>query len=108
MPTTIAGNDGGLIGSPSQAWTNVTSSRSSGVTYTNSTGKPIMVSVFISDLPNQASNLNITVNSAAVYPSNLNGPIGYGHQYCFVVQTGYTYSISWNASANFAGWWELR
>lgn len=108
MPTTITGNDGGLFGSPSQAWTDVTSSRTSGVTYTNSTGKPIAVSVFIADNPNQASNLNITVNSSAVYPSNLNGPIGYRHQYIFIVQTGYTYSISWNGAASFGGWWELR
>ena len=38
--------DVGGIGTGSQAWTNVTASRAFSTTYTNTTGKPIMVSDF--------------------------------------------------------------
>jgi hypothetical protein len=91
-----------------QTWSNQTASRSSGTTYTNSTGLPIQVSVFIHDNPNQGSSLNITVAGSAVYPSNLNGFPGYYSPITFTVPTGATYSISWNGAANFGGWWELR
>ena len=90
-----------------QSYSNVTSSRVSGTTYTNSTGSPIFVSVFIADAPNQASTLVFTVDGSTVFPT-MNGPIGYRNQFSLIVPNGSTYAISWNANANFGGWWELR
>lgn len=91
-----------------QTWSDQTANRGNGTTYTNSTGLPIQVSVFIHDNPNQGSTLNITVAGAAIYPTNLNGFPGYYSPITFTVPTGATYSISWNGAANFGGWWELR
>lgn len=43
----------------SQSWQDFTSSRSAGVTYTNSTGRPIMVSVIGSGSPDSGARLYI-------------------------------------------------
>jgi len=102
----LTGISTGSIG-VGQTWTDVTSSRTTGTTYTNSTGLPIFVSVFIADAPNQASTLVFTVDGSTVFPT-MNGPIGYRGQFSLIVPNGSTYAISWNANANFGGWWELR
>ena len=50
-----------------QAWTNVTASRAVGVTYTNSTNKPIMVSATVSGtVPNSTVSIALLVGSPAV------------------------------------------
>lgn len=48
-----------------QTWQDVTATRALGVTYTNSTGKPIQVSVVVRD-DNGAVGLNFLVNGVAV------------------------------------------
>jgi len=90
-----------------QTWSNQTANRGNGTTYTNSTGLPIQVSVFIHDNSNQPSNLNITVAGSGIYPTQSAFP-GYYSCITFTVPTSATYAISWNAGANFGGWWELR
>jgi hypothetical protein len=47
------------IGSPVQSWQDVSASRSAGVTYTNSTGRPIMVSI---RAQTGSADCSITVN----------------------------------------------
>lgn len=47
------------IGSPAQSWQDMSASRSAGVTYTNSTGRPIMVSI---RAQTGTSDCSITVN----------------------------------------------
>lgn len=52
MPSTIRGSDNFDSGldlgvGQGQSWQNVTASRALGTTYTNTTGKPILVNVFI-------------------------------------------------------------
>jgi hypothetical protein len=47
------------IGSPIQSWQDVSGSRSAGVTYTNSTGRPIMVATRTTA---SATDFSITVN----------------------------------------------
>lgn len=58
MSTTITGSVGGVL-CDQQTWQDVSGSRTAGVTYTNSTGKPIMVSI---RTPAALSDYTITVN----------------------------------------------
>ena len=91
-----------------QTWQNVSGSRSSGVTYTNSTGRTITVGVTVlsSDAP-PLDAINITVGGVALY----DGDTGVGSQrsfLTFVVPPGQTYSVTVSASASIARWVELR
>jgi len=92
-----------------QTWQNVTSSRVAGTTYTNSTGKPIMVSAYIngfnSDLPNIAIVVNgLTINDVdsgtGVGSIGVYGIVPNGSTYSVVVSTGGV-SVTLN-------WYELR
>ena len=87
-----------------QTWQNVLSSRSNGATYTNSTGKPIMVSVTASPTSN---NQSISATVGGVSLGSLTLTAGYtsgGFQ--FIVPTGTTYVVSTSGSLN--TWAELR
>ena len=95
-----------------QTWQNFTASRSSGTTYTNSTGRPIFVSI----------QLNCSASGLAYAYVNLNGTdIGYLGQgsgaspntlyssFCtIVVPNGVTYKATITGSASFGFWFELR
>lgn len=92
-----------------QTWTNLTGSRVVSTTYTNSTGKPIMV------------NFLAYCGSAAIISATVNGT-AFRVQYCengggqysgasFIVPDGATYSVSGsnvNFSTGSAQWFELR
>ncbi len=92
-----------------QAWQDVTASRANGVTYTNSTGKPIQVLVSFAD----------TNGLTAVYTVNVGGVnIINALQYdlstssgaataAFVVPNGVAYAVSWT-NAILSRWSELR
>ena len=107
MPSVIRGSDsfdsdayGGL--GHNQTRQDVTASRSSGVTYTNSTGKPIEVKLSVgADVTGGAYSYTvagITTNSSI-----------YAHlvSVTFIVQNGATYSFT-NAGSSFRQWLELR
>jgi hypothetical protein len=81
-----------------QTWQDVTSSRSSGVTYTNSTGKPIMVN--IGENTNSAATL--TVGGVQVAQSTITGGDG---TMSAIVPNGTTYVATFGG-LNF--WAELR
>lgn len=89
-----------------QTWTDVTSSRASGTTYTNSTGKPIMISVAL-DANNGNGSFSPTINGSAVnglyFPSMGGGTRQV--QYVTIVPAGQTYSATYS---NLDYWWELR
>jgi len=92
-----------------QTYQNVTASRASGTTYTNSTGKSILVTFAINDAGGQPSTLNMFVGGVRVGGTNMGMSAGYpGIFWILLVPNGSTYSISYNASASYAGWWELR
>jgi hypothetical protein len=92
----------------SQTYQNVTGSRASNVVYTNSTGKGIYVTIFISDGPG-GSSLNMFVGGVRVGGTNMGAPGGYsGFCWTLLVPNGSTYQIGYNASATYRGWWELR
>lgn len=77
-----------------QTWQNLTASRVSGTTYTNTTGRPIFV---------QAS---ITTGSVTAYCNGIS-IVPNGIYAAFVVPNGGTYSIAWTNNLN-AVWAELR
>lgn len=86
-----------------QSWQDVLASRVSGTTYTNSTGRPIMVSV---SRKKGANDMTVTV--AGVIVARVEG-YGLSDQdnLCFVVPDGQTYLVT--ASATPLGTWtELR
>lgn len=86
-----------------QSWQGVLDSRVSGTTYTNSTGRPIMVSV-----SRKKGTNNMTVTVGGVIVARVEG-YGFTDQdnLCFVVPDGQTYLVT--ASATPLGTWtELR
>ena len=56
-----------------QSWQDVTSSRNSGTTYTNTTGKPILISIFTTKSAESSSTVQITVSGILVAVSDTSG-----------------------------------
>lgn len=90
-----------------QTWQDVSASRAFGTTYTNTTGRPIQVSVYVEAT---AANLiaSLAVNGLTVGITGSSGAAnngGYG-QLIATVPNGSTYAVSGTAGAR--GWMELR
>jgi len=91
-----------------QTWQSVTGSRAIGTTYTNSTGKPIMV--IVSGTGDGTNGLwGVTINSAITFYT----PSTYGASVwttaCFIVPNGNTYQLTnQGANATLQNWSELR
>jgi len=97
------------VGNTAQTWTNVLSSRGNGTTYTNSTGRPIMMVLAGNDNPNQGLSFSFQVQGSNVGVALSNVAPGYPMIVgVYVVPNGHTYRASWNGAANLASWWELR
>jgi len=98
----IAGNLGVGAG---QTWQDVAASRASGVTYTNTTGRPIVVHVY--EVIGTASHTSyITVDGVTI---NINADGGANNKQSTqlaIIPDGSTYS--WVTNAVIAGWYELR
>lgn len=91
-----------------QTWQNLTASRVAGTTYTNSTGRPIYVSV-TQDQGNSAS-ATLTVSGIIVSylaNKNTNNTNGLGMTVCAIVPSGATYVYNQTAST-ISVWGELR
>jgi len=91
---------------PGQSWQDVTGSRSTGVTYTNSTDKPIFV---IAQVGNQTNGIYVYINGTLLirhwYDVNGGaGQIGYSAGE-FMVGPGDTYLVS---NGPLRQWWEYR
>ncbi len=96
---------GGFLGI-GQTWQDVTANRSSGTTYTNSTGKPIAISIFANSTTTD-SRIELYVNNTMIswvrYPISGNT---YGTSFAIIPPLG-TYSVIFvNATLN--AWLELR
>ena len=89
------------IGGSAQSWQNVTGSRSAGTTYTNSTGKPIMVQV----VTNAVGQVYGLVNSTNVVSSNM-AAAATANTLTWIVPNGATYAVTSGAGNQF--WGELR
>jgi len=91
-----------------QTWQSVTGSRAIGTTYTNSTGRTIMV--IVSGTGGGANGLwGVTLNSAITYytPSTYGGSVWTCCE--FIVPAGQTYALSQQgANATLQNWSELR
>jgi len=87
----------------SQSYQNVTGSRSSGTTYTNSTGKPIWVWYSATSATSGATTTAYVDGNLACYTNMDLYPRAFAG---FVVPIGSTYSI--NCGGNLAYWLELR
>lgn len=100
--------DAGLPLGVGQTWQNVTSSRAIGTTYTNSTGRPIMV--IVSGTGGGANGLwGVTLNSAISYytPSTYTASVWTACE--FIVPAGNTYQLSQQGSSvTLQNWSELR
>jgi hypothetical protein len=105
-----------------QAWQNLTSSRSLGVTYTNSTGRPIQViiSVHVTQTVQQLSGVRLTVGGVIVSQQGLQSQDGVGDKVLIpvsaIVPAGDTYTVTTYGSIGGAApviitlynWAELR
>ena len=103
--TTVQSNAGIGYG---QTWTDVTSSRAISTTYTNSTGKPIMV--IVSGTGNGANGLwGVTLNGAITFYTPSTYTTSVWTTASFIVPNGNTYALSQQGSgATMANWSELR
>ena len=100
--------DVGSVGTGGQTWQDLTASRISGNTYTNSTGKPIMVAV-TGTRSNDVSRLSMTINGLAV-GSAWSGTSASTEQRAFmsiIVPNGSTYTAQALTGSIFS-WYELR
>lgn len=89
----------------SQTWQNLTESRSSNTNYTNSTGKPIQISISVNDSGSANVGVSITINSIIVLQTS--DISSHGNTYSAIVPAGATYNV--NAKNNpIAVWAELR
>lgn len=88
-----------------QSWQDVTSSRASGTTYTNTTGKPIMVAV--SSAFGTSCSVVVVVAGAEITRQTMQvGGSVFLASASFVVPPGATYSVT--ASPSISNWRELR
>lgn len=93
----------------SQSWTDVTSSRALSFTYTNNTGKPIMLVVNATRGGASTSTLNISVNGGSSFQFAVNTNSGGGNSCSgsIVIPNGQTYNVS-SPDSSLVSWWELR
>jgi hypothetical protein len=95
-----------------QTWQNVTASRTAGVTYTNSTGKPIVVSIRFGLGTNTTSiNCGILVDGTIGVENNVYGETNPATRYTLnaIVPNGATYSTAGTPGRFSVGdWVELR
>ena len=91
-----------------QTWTNVTASRAINTTYTNSTGKPILV--VISCTGNGANGLfGAEVDGTTIMFSPSTASSGHWSSVSFIVPDGSTYDTNQQgANVTLGRWWELR
>lgn len=90
-----------------QTWQDVTASRASGVTYTNSTGKPIMVAITGHHTSGNAS-ITIIISGVTIRTSGINNGLQAQDTYAsFLVPIGGSYSASLSVATLFQ-WSELR
>ena len=82
-------------------WTNYTSSRSLNTTYTNTTGKPIFVSIYL-QVNGGASVASLTVAGSVIANNNLGGGSG-GFTIFAAIPSGATYSAG---GASISSWYE--
>lgn len=89
-----------------QTWQDVTASRVGGTIYTNTSGRPILVSVYTNSVP--SGTLDIVVSSGYVGKQQVNNSTG-GAIMCVsaLIPAGHTYQVNIGVAA-VSLWKELR
>lgn len=88
-----------------QTWQDVSASRAVGTTYTNSTGKPIMLEIIVNLAGGHATNLYLNGVIVGAHSYIYSGTISYTHS--VIVPNGNTYSVIIGSGA-INKWSELR
>lgn len=86
-----------------QTWQNVTGSRVAGTTYTNTTGKPITLSITSGAVNN--NSISVLVNGLSIYNGAIGSSIPFAHTAVVIVPPGATYSATAGGALT---WMELR
>jgi hypothetical protein len=102
----VSTTTGGGIGYD-QSWTDVTGSRTFGVSYTNSTEKPIQILVGASTT-GAGGGVALTINGVALPGSFAYSPAVTVFSATAIVPVGATYAASAYGGASYASWHELR
>lgn len=89
-----------------QAWVDLTASRASGTTYTNATGKPIMVSITSTRVGSSAS-VSAVVGGVTVFAADSTGQWYGSNNPCFIVPNNTTYVVTFSG-VSIKNWAELR
>lgn len=87
-----------------QTWQNLTASRASGTTYTNTSGRPIAISVYGS---NPSGVVGITVTVSGVVVAVQGSASNHASNVSTIVPPGATYSVSITGASSWT-WSELR
>jgi hypothetical protein len=91
-----------------QTWQDVTASRAIGTTYTNSTGKPIIVALTYTNSAG-TSVQGLTINGVVVYASGVTTATVSGAGFALIVPNGATYvTVSNSGTMTKVTWTELR
>lgn len=91
-----------------QTWHDMTGVRFPGTTYTNSTGKPIMISLSANHSTADVSSMHIAIDGGAWFYLGI-GSNSSGGNYCagsIIIPSGSTYVVS--VYIGIMSWWELR
>jgi len=110
---TTAATAGAALGAVGvgQTWTDVTSSRALGTTYTNSTGRPIMIAVTIT-IPSQLNSyVTFSINGSIVgyFGANSAAQPALLDTTTLIIPDGATYRVATvTGSPSIQIWWELR
>ena len=88
-----------------QTWQNLTSSRTLGSTYTNSTGKPISISVMYN--LGAGNGCSLTVAGNVIQQFGNNSGVATYFTVTAIVPNGATYSSTAGSGPAYT-WWELR
>ena len=95
-----------------QTWQNLIGSRTSGTTYTNSTGRPIFVSIQINTNASGAAYVNFSVDGTnfGYWGQGSGGsPSTLYSTFCTqVIPSGSTYTATSTGNVTIAQWFELR
>lgn len=97
---------GAGIGS-NQTWQDVTASRSAGTTYTNSTGKPIFISIVGPANTSVTRTISLTIDSKLVMRMHLDNSSNKGYSVSGLVPNGSSYFLT-ETGNTFTNWSELR
>jgi len=96
-----------MIGGVAQSWSDVSGSRSSGVTYTNDTGAPIMVAITVGTSSSNNSYTFEIDGSIVITGVNLAANTSYAYPLSLIIPNGSTYELT-VTTGTIDYWWELR